>query len=130
MKGILSDTDEDTSKRPIAVSSGRRSGLASATILRKDAEVEVVPSASDEKEAGRMRESMEERRVGTGEDVGDKGEVGGGWCGGEAWGVKLAANKRFWAEVNGGHGGCPRADEGWVKVRWMDSARRPRAQEE
>jgi hypothetical protein len=129
VKGILSDTDEETSKRPIAVRSGRRSGLASATILRKDAEVEAVPSALDEMEAGRMRESME-RRMGTWEDVGDKGEVGGGWCGGEAWGVKLAAKKRFWSEVNVGHGGCPRADEGWTKVRWMDSARRPRAQEE
>jgi hypothetical protein len=64
VKGILSDTDEETSKRPIAVRSGRRSGLANATILRKDAEVEVVPSALDKREAGKMRESTE-RRVGT-----------------------------------------------------------------
>jgi hypothetical protein len=61
VKGILSDTDEEISKRPIAVMSGRRSGRASATILRKEVEEEVVPSGLVKREAGRMRESMERR---------------------------------------------------------------------
>jgi hypothetical protein len=75
---MLNDTDDDTSKRPIAVRSGGRSGRASATILRKDAEVEDVPPASDKREAGRRRERME-RFVGGGgkeEGVGDVGEDG------------------------------------------------------
>src|SRR5579863_5507186 len=99
VKGILSDTDEETSKRPIAVRSGRRSGLASAMILRKDAEVDVVLSVLEKTEAGRMRVSME-RRMGTREGAGDGGEIGVGGCGGAARCVKLAAKKRFWVEVN------------------------------
>ena len=93
VKGILSDTDEETSKRPMAVRSGRRSGRASATILRKDVEVE-VPPALGKREAGRMRESME-RCVGALERVGAGGEVSGGGCGAGVRGVKLAAKRRF-----------------------------------
>jgi len=118
VKGILSDTVEETSKRPMAVRSGRRSGRASATILRKDVGVEVVPPALDKREAGRMRESME-RCVGA-----------GGGRGAGVRGVKLAAKRRFCAEVNVGHGGCPRLDEGCAKVRRTDRACRRLAPEE
>lgn len=66
---MLNDTDEETSKRPMAVRSGRRSGRASATILRKDAEVEDVPAVLGKREAGRKRERMV-RRFGEGEEGG------------------------------------------------------------
>jgi len=94
VKGILSETDEETSKRPMAVRSGRRSGRASATILRKDVEVEVVLPALGKREAGRMRESME-RCVGALGGVATGGGVGGGRCGAGVRGVKLAAKRRF-----------------------------------
>jgi hypothetical protein len=73
---MLNDTDDETSKRPIAVRSGRRSGRASATILRKDAEVEDVPPASDKREVGRRRERMERCAGEEGEEcgVGDTGK--------------------------------------------------------
>ena len=84
---MLSPTEEETSKRPMAVRSGRRSGRASATILRKDAEVEDVPPALDKRDAGRRRERPERRFGGRGEegvgDIGDDGrESGGGARGG------------------------------------------------
>jgi hypothetical protein len=110
VKGILSDTDEETSKRPMAVRSGRRSGRASATILWKDVEVVLVSPALEKRETGRRRESME-RRVGAWEGAEDGGVVvvvgGGGGCGAGVRVVKLAAKRRFCAEVNVGHGGCP-----------------------
>jgi hypothetical protein len=129
---MLNDTDEETSKRPIAVRSGRRSGRASATILRKDAEVEDVPPAL-EREAGRRRERME-RRIGGGggvggESVGDVGDDGRGF-GGAARGVELATKERRWAKMNG-HGGYRRLVEGCAKVRRTSRAPpRPRAVEE
>jgi hypothetical protein len=74
---MLSPTDEETNKRLMAVRSGRRSGRASATILRKDAVVEGVPPALDKREAGRRRERTERRIGGEEEDgVGDTGEDG------------------------------------------------------
>jgi len=91
---MLSDTDEETNKRPMAVRSGRRSGRASATILRKDAEVEDVPPASDKREAGKRREKIE-RRIGGEEEEGDGG----------ARGVGPATKERRWVKRNGGHGG-------------------------
>ena len=73
---MLSDTVEETSKRLIAVGSRRRSGRASATILRKqrkDAEVEDAPPVLGKSEEGRRRE----RRVGCiGEEDGEEGGVG------------------------------------------------------
>jgi hypothetical protein len=74
VNGILSDTDEETSKRLMAVRSGRRSGRASATILRKEVEVEGRPSGLDEKEGERKREKTEEGEEGA-EEVceGDEG---------------------------------------------------------
>lgn len=92
---MLSPTDEENNKRPMAVRSGRRSGRASATILRKDAEVEDVPPALDERKEGRKREIMERRiEEGEGEEgVGDIGEDG--WeFGGGAWGDELATKER------------------------------------
>lgn len=124
MKGILSDTDEETTRRPIAVKSGRRSGRASAAILRRDVEVEEAPPVlgADEREAGRRRERME-RRIGGGED--DTVCDGGG-----ARRAELAAKKRFWAEANAGDGGCRRLVEGCAKTRLTERAPRPRAPEE
>ena len=98
---MLSDTVEETSKRPIAVRSGRRSGRASATILRKDAEVEDAPPAFGKREEGRKRE----RRVGRiGEEGGGEGGVGdiGEEFGGGARGVEPATKARRWFERNGG----------------------------
>jgi hypothetical protein len=123
---MLSDTDEETSKRLRAVRSGRRSGRASATILRKDAEVEDVPLVL-EKEAGRRRERKERCIGGEGAGVGDVGDDGRVFGGG-ARGVGLATKERRWAKMNGGHGGYRRLVEGWAKMRWADRAPpRPRA---
>lgn len=60
----------------MAVRSGRRSGRASATILRKDA-VEDVPPGLDKREMGRRRERTE-RGIGgeEGEGVGGIGDDG------------------------------------------------------
>jgi hypothetical protein len=129
---MLSDTDEETSNRPIAVRSGRRSGRASATILRKDAEVEDVLPALDERDAGRRREKMERCIGGGGEGeevVGDIGEDGKEFGGG-ARGVELATKVRRWVKRNGGHGGYRRLVEGCAKVGRTDRAPpRPRAVE-
>jgi hypothetical protein len=91
---MLSATDEETNKRPMAVRSGRRSGRASATILRKDAVVEDVAPVLDKKEAGRRRERTE-RRIGEEEEerVGDIGEDGRE-SGGGARGVEPATKER------------------------------------
>jgi hypothetical protein len=91
---MLSATEEETSKRPMAVRSGRRSGRASATILRKDAAVEDVPPALDKRKAGRRRERTE-RRIGEeeGEGVVDIGEDERG-SGGGARGVEPATKER------------------------------------
>jgi hypothetical protein len=88
---MLNPTDEETNKRPMAVRSGRRSGRASATILRKDAAVEDVPPALDKREVGRKRERIK-RRMGGGEEEGvrDIGEDGRE-CGGGVWGEELAS---------------------------------------
>ena len=91
---MLNPTDEETNKRPMAVRSGRRSGRASATILRKDAEVDAVPPALDNRETGRRRERTE-RRVGGSEgegfgDIGEDGRESGGGVRGEG----LAAKER------------------------------------
>lgn len=49
------DTDDDTTRRPIEMPSGLRSGFASAAILRKeDADPPVFS-----KDAGRIRESRD-----------------------------------------------------------------------
>ena len=130
---MLNDTDEETSKRLMAVRSGRRSGRASAAILRKDAEVEDVPPALDKREAGRRRERME-RRIGggegVGEGVGDIGEEGREFDGG-ARVVELATKERRWVKRNGGHGGYRRPVEGCEKVMRTDrEPPRPQAVEE
>jgi hypothetical protein len=91
---MLSPTEEETSKRPMAVRSGRRSGRASATILRKDAVVEDEPPALDKREAGRRRERTERRSGGEEEEgVGDIGEDGRE-SGGGARGVEPATKER------------------------------------
>jgi hypothetical protein len=78
----------------MAVRSGRRSGRASATILRKDAKVEDVPPPLDKREAG-TRRGRTERRIGGEEEegVGDIGEDGRE-SGGGAWGLELATKER------------------------------------
>ena len=76
MNGILSDTDEETSKRPIAVRRGRRSGRASATILRKEVEVGGTLSGLDER--GERRRERMEGRVDNGEGAEGVGEDGEG----------------------------------------------------
>jgi len=92
---MLSPTEEETNKRPMAVRSGRRSGRASATILRKDAVVEDVPPVLDKKEAGRRRERTERRIRGEeDEGVGDVGEDGRESSGG-ARRVEPAAKERL-----------------------------------
>src|SRR5712664_2584930 len=82
VKGMLNDTVDETSRSPMAVKSGRRSGRASATILRKAVEVGMVPSALCVNVAGRKRERMERRagvewgvdvEVGEGGDDADAG---------------------------------------------------------
>lgn len=55
------DTEEETTKRPIAIASGLRSGLASATILRNEEDVFCVV----ENDEGSNRDSNE--RFGSGE---------------------------------------------------------------
>ena len=77
----------------MAVKSERRSGRASATILRKDAVVEDVPPGLDKREAGTRRERTE-RRIGEEEEgVGDIGEDGS-VSGGGARGLELATKER------------------------------------
>jgi hypothetical protein len=92
---MLSPTDEEINKRLMAVRSGRRSGRASATILRKDAAVEDVPPALDKGEAGRRRERTE-RCVG-GEEGGGVGDIGedGRESGRGARGVEPATKERW-----------------------------------
>ena len=72
VKGMLNETDEETSNSPMAVKRGRRSGRARAMILRNEVEVGIDPSGLEEKEDGRKRERTE-RRVGVGvDDVGTR----------------------------------------------------------
>jgi len=61
VNGMLNDTDEETSKSPIAVRRGRRSssGRARAKILRSEVDVGTDPSAFWEIEDGRKRERKE-----------------------------------------------------------------------
>jgi len=90
---MLSPTDEETNKRLMAVKSERRSGRASATILRKDAVVEDVPPGLVKRVAGTRRERSE-RRIGEEEEVvGDIGEDGS-VSGGGARGLELATKER------------------------------------
>lgn len=55
VKGMLIETDEDTSSNPIAVARGFRSGFASPTIFRKD-DADLGVSANVE---GRTRDKTE-----------------------------------------------------------------------
>jgi hypothetical protein len=114
VNGMLNDTDEDTSKSPIAVRRGRRSGRARAKILRNDVDAGTDPSAFGD---GRKRERME-RRVGEEwEDV-DDDDVGARVAG-------LAAKYRPpCAKACVGHGGYRLLVEGCGKVRRTQSARR------
>ena len=69
MNGMLNDTDDETSRSPMAVKRGRRSGRAKATISRNEVEVGIEPSVLGEKDEGRKRERMERRVVvGVGDD--------------------------------------------------------------
>ena len=126
---MLSDTDEETNKRLMAVRSGRRSGRASATILRKDAVVEDVPPLLDKREVGRIREKTERRIGEEEEDVGDIGEDGRESGGGVR--VGPVTKERRGVERNGGHGGYRRLVEGCANVIRMESALpRPQAVKE
>jgi hypothetical protein len=60
---MLNDTEEETSRSPMAVKIGRRSGRARAAILRNDVEVGIEPSVLEENNDGRKRERMEGRVV-------------------------------------------------------------------
>jgi hypothetical protein len=124
---MLSATDEETNKRPMAVRSGRRSGRASATILRKDAAVEDVPPALDKREAGRRRERTERCIGEDGGGVGDTREGGRG-SGRGAWRVEPATKERL--ERNGGHGGYRRLVEGCANAIRTERAPPPRAPRE
>ena len=53
VNGMLNDTDDETSRSPMAVKRGRRSGRAKATILRNDVEVGIEPSVLGEKDEGK-----------------------------------------------------------------------------
>ena len=120
VNGMLIDTDEETSKRPIAVRRGRRSGRARANILRNDVDVETAASASGEIEDGRNRERIERRVAGVGEgweDV-DVDDVGARMAG------LVAKSRPPCAEACVGHGGYRLLFEGCGKVRRTESARR------
>ncbi|SRR6266702_1415907 len=117
VNGMLNDTDEETSRSPIAVNRGRRSGRARATILRNEVDVGTDPSAFGEKEDGRKRERMERRVGGECEGVGLE-DVG-------ARVVGLVTKKRPpCAKAYVGHGGYRLLVEGCGKVRRVESARR------
>jgi hypothetical protein len=113
---MLNDTDDETSRSPIAVKRGRRSGRARATILRNEVEVGIDPSVLGEKDDGRKRERME-RRVVVGVDDGDC-DVGARVAG-------LVTNKRVpCAKAYVGHGGCRLHVEGCGRARRTERARR------
>ena len=61
VKGILIDTDDETSSSPMAIPSGFFSGLASATIFRNDDALLVVSAAND---VGRIRDQNDRFGVG------------------------------------------------------------------
>jgi hypothetical protein len=95
VKGMLIETDEDTSSNPIAVTRGLRSGLASATILRKE-DTELAGSANVE---GRTRDNTE------GFEGGTSGLVDKNFC--------CHENRSGQKEIRGGrarvsNGGCLR----------------------
>lgn len=58
MKGILIETDEETSRSPMAIPKGFFSGLANATIFRNDDALFVVSAAIA---AGRKRDNIDRR---------------------------------------------------------------------
>jgi hypothetical protein len=115
---MLSDTDEETIKRPIAVRRGRRSGRASATILRKEVEVGGVLSGLDER--GERRRERMEGRVNNGEE----GAEGVGEDGEGAEGTELRKKKRMCCEFGERNVGC----WGWGRVwSWGYRDTAPRA---
>ena len=116
VNGILIETDEDTSRSPMAVKRGRRSGRARATILRNEVETGIDASVLEEKEDGRKRERVE-GRVGEDWGVGDD-DVGARVAG-------LVTKKRQpCAKAYVGHGGYRLLVEGCGKERRTESARR------
>ena len=117
VNGMLNDTDEETSKSPIAVRRGRRSGRARAKILRSEVDVGTDPSAFGEIEDGRKRERKERRAGEDWEDV-DDDDVGARVTG------LVAKNRPRCAKACVGHGGYRLLVEGCGKVRRTESALR------
>ena len=114
MNGMLNDTDDETSRSPMSVKRGRRSGRAKATISRNEVEVGIEPSVLGEKDDGRKRERME-RRVVVGVGVDDVGVRVTG----------LDTNKRApCANAYVGHGGYRLLVEGCDRARRTERARR------